>query len=272
LYDALLSIPSGDTSSETFTAEIAHHPVFLSLLKSLMLDYGDQLFTIELRLLLAILPYAPKTLTAHVPLIMVSLGRAVYWQARPFASARTTSEPNASLRWSVATNAMENPVDIPPSLAPDRIVKLLVTAIYNAWPSNLLAFLRDPVAYLKGKQVESIYNAPWEDVWEAGALARRAGPLLRDFHLHPSLLNFSSTAELADLDRWTKTDPSSFVTRANMLAHSELAAGDRLDFFESEDARPLHMERSIELFRLEARFADRIRRLYLHRECPQLPS
>jgi hypothetical protein len=294
----------GALAGSTMMAKLAIHPILLSMLRSLLLDTGSTLFPIGIRCFLAILPFAPQALTGKVPLLMAILGRAACWRLRPFVDAGTSNRdavttthlPNPSLAWSIATSATEKPMSLPPNLQPEKIVRLLFVAVYYAWPSNFIAFLRDPAAYLRGKATESVYDVDWEEVWEPGLLAARAGPLLRNFHLHPSMIYFASASELADSKRWDKVDPSEFVSRSHMLAHSELLSGDRFDLMEGEPlvkqtlekvdyaegivshdgteaSAPLNnlddlgkLKREIDLLRLEARFEDRVRKQHLYRK------
>ena len=315
ILDALLSeqYTPGMAVSSTLMARAASHPIMQSLLRSLLFDTGNQLFTVALRIFIVVLPFAPHDLTPHVPLLMVILGRAACWRDRPFVDSKTdhadgktrTPSPNSSMEWEVATTAMELPLSTTPStLQPHNIVRLLLVAVYNAWPSNVIAFVRDPVSYINGKGIDPIYDIPWEEVWVQGVLAIRAGPLLRNFHLHPSLVYFNSTGELADENRWERVDPPEFITRSHMLAHSELLSGDRYDLVDGDpwfdqariakgiddstlqettlmdppvvspitdsDSQEQHLNselrREIELLRLEARYTDRIRKHYLYRK------
>lgn len=304
ILTVMLAIPysPGTPANLTSMARFATHTMLVSLLQSLLLDTGNILFPLSLRCFLAVLPFAPQTLSARVPLIMTIVGRASCWLSRPFvdaASARRdavteTRPPNPSLHWSVETSDMEETTSMPANLVPDRIVRLLIVAVYNAWPSNAIAFLRDPVSYLKGKAIVSVYDVDWDEVWEQGLLAKRAGPLLRNFHLHPSLIDFTSATELADAKRWDKVDAPEFISRSHMLAHSELFSGDRFDLMEGEplvvrsaatSATEAHetasddgryetvdeiarLRRETQLLKLEASFQDRVRKQYLYRSCP----
>lgn len=293
----LLSVPfiPGTPAANTLMARLASHSIMLVMLRSLLLDTGNTLFPIALRAVLATLPYAPQVLTRHTPLLMIILGRAACWIDRPFidagASVRDgvtrTPSPNPALRWNLATSAMEIPIDAPLNLQPPRIVRLWIVAVYNAWPSNVIAFLRDPVSYLRGKEVEAVYDISWDSVWQTGLLAARAGPLLRRFQLHPSLIIFTSAMELADEKRWERVEPSDFVTRSHELAHSELLSGERFDFLDGWP-EPEHQGKALilpdggisqltvnsdldrvvqenALLRIEAAFADRVRKQYLYR-------
>lgn len=280
--NVLLTEDYSPEQSTTLMGEVATMPIFQSILLSLLLDTDNTLFSIVLRCFLAVLPYAPSTITPKVPLIMVVLGRAACWQDRPFSNdpdkqgVTRTPEPNARLNWAKAMLSPETNLPIP--LQPSNITRLLFVATYSAWPSNVLAFVRDPVAYIIGKGTEPIYGIPWEEVWSPGLLASRSGPLLRNFHLHPWLVYFTSTTELADEKRWDRIDPPEFITRSHMLAHSELMAGQRFDLLEGEPEVPPainesvateveQLQRDVRLLRLEAKFADRVRKQYLYRAC-----
>lgn len=258
---------------EDTSTSVASHGVFLAILHSLLLDTDNILFPTCLRCFLAVIPHAPQAITPHVPLIMIVLGRAASWRDRPFGERKegftSTFDPNPSLGWLPATPVPPTP--LPVTMQPPNITRLLFVAVYNAWPSNVLAFLRDPVAYINGKGIAPVYNVPWEEVWEPGLLARRSAPLLRDFHLHPWLVYFTSSSELADEKRWEKIDAAEFITKSHMLAHSELLVGDRLDLLDGvaegePEPSTSQLARQVQLLELDAKFTDRVRKQYLHRE------
>lgn len=301
LLDIILSIPyaPGTPSNTTAMYSLARHPFLDTIITSLLLDTGNNLFPLGLRTILTVIPYAPQILTLRVPLIMVILGRAVCWRDRPFLDAGEKSDdtpatitPSPRDRdWKIATSSIEELIDPPISLRPVNIVRLWLVAIYGAWPSNLLAFVRDPVTYLIGKQVECPYGVEWASVWPPGLLAARTGPLLREFSLHPSIMYFNSDGELRDVKRWDKIDPPEHVSRAHIIAHSERLSHGKADFFDedahsnfqslqvSEVATPVdehahpviqsdleRLQRENILLRIEAGYADRLRKQYLFRK------
>nr|XP_019013554.1 uncharacterized protein I206_01624 [Kwoniella pini CBS 10737]OCF52335.1 hypothetical protein I206_01624 [Kwoniella pini CBS 10737] len=269
-----------DVSSATYMARVANSTFVDILLQSLILDTGNQLFSINLRLLLAILPYAPLILTSKVPLMAIVLGRAISWRDRPFIDhtpiardgVTQTQIPDPSLNWDVATSATEIEIDMPDHLKPRRIAQMFIIAMYGAWPSNVIAFVRDPVSYIRGKNVQPIYAVDWDRVWSPGVLATRLEPLIRDFRLHPSLVVFTSTAELADAKRWEKIDASEFIARSQALSNSDQQAISHAGLFDEEeqlvnvvqsmDSGNLGKEN--ELLRLEAKYTARVRKQYLY--------
>jgi hypothetical protein len=271
-------------ASATMMSRVPSHSIFLVILRSLLLDTDNILFPVALRCFLGVLPYAPHTITPHVPLVMIILGRAASWRERPFSDepgkegVTRTHKPSPSIDWAPVTPS--EPTDLPETMQPPNITRLLFVAVYSAWPSNVLAFVRDPVSYINGKGIEPVYNIPWEDVWEQGILARRAAPLLRNFHLHPWLVYFTSSSELADEKRWEKIDPPEFIARSHMLAHSELLSGDKFDLLEGVPTDDMEivptppelstdvakLQREVQLLRLDAKFTNRVRKQYLYRE------
>jgi hypothetical protein len=118
--------------------------------------------------------------------------------------------------------------------------------MYGAWPSNVLAFIRDPVSYLAGKSISSPYTASWETIYPDAFLAKRAGPLLKNFSLHPMLIYFTSAAELQDTKRWDKNDPSEWLARAQTIAHMETTAGGMYKLLEGFGEAPGQAEQSAE--------------------------
>ncbi|ORX39903.1 hypothetical protein BD324DRAFT_615460 [Kockovaella imperatae] len=281
----LLDIVSQPSNRNIFST-LAKHSALRSLLDSLLYDVSNQVFAIVLRLFTLVIPYALASLTNSVPLLMVVLGRAVNWRDRPFVDGTragregTTSTPRPieSTTWKVLHQDYQ--IDLPSHLQPHAAVRMFLATVYNAWPSNILAFVRDPVPYIQGKQIEPIYNVPWPEVWPIHSLAERAGPLLCKFQLHPSLVEHTSTAELEDKSRWDKVDPSEFTARAHALAHAELLTIEesRADMTEEHKrgiGQPSHPSggqeegdvsrlcREVDLLRAEQRHSQQLQDQYL---------
>nr|XP_018263813.1 uncharacterized protein I303_03686 [Kwoniella dejecticola CBS 10117]OBR85971.1 hypothetical protein I303_03686 [Kwoniella dejecticola CBS 10117] len=271
-----------DPSSATHMARVANSSFVEELLLSLILDTGNRLFSLNLRLLLAILPYAPLILTPKVPLMAIVLGRAISWRDRPFIDYTSTARdgvtqtqaPEASLSWDVANSAAEMDIEMPDHLKPRRIAQLYIIAMYGAWPSNVIAFVRDPVSYIRGKNVNPMYAVDWDRVWSPGVLATRMEPLIRDFRLHPSLVVFTSTAELADSKRWERIDAAEFIARSQALSNSDQQATSHIGLFDEDEQppaypeptpNPIKLEKENELLRSEAKFTGRVRKQYLYR-------
>nr|XP_019042254.1 hypothetical protein I302_08855 [Kwoniella bestiolae CBS 10118]OCF21184.1 hypothetical protein I302_08855 [Kwoniella bestiolae CBS 10118] len=286
LIQAILEAPyePSDVSALTVMATVAGSSFIDVLIQSLMLDTGNHLFSINLRLLLAILPYAPLVLTPKVPLMAIILGRAISWRDRPFIDHSSalrdgftrTELPEPSLHWEVSSSAIEMELELPEHLKPRRIAQLFIIAMYGAWPSNVIAFVRDPVSYIRGKNVASVYAVDWDKVWTPGVLATRMEPLIRDFRLHPSLVVFTSTAELADDKRWDRVDAAEFIARSQALSNSDqqgLAGAGLFDQDEPLSSSQIdsasantsnRLAKENELLRLEAKFTSRVRRQYLY--------
>ncbi|KAK4684149.1 hypothetical protein P7C73_g6052, partial [Tremellales sp. Uapishka_1] len=290
ILSTLLSDPyvPATPSSNTLMSQLPSHPFFDALLQSLIFDTGNHLFPLALRVIFISLPFNPVAVIPHVPVLMIVLGRAVCWRDRPFVDADSppkdavTRTPLPASDWKVATSAMEPSANLPIQLQPERVVRLLVVAMYGGWPSNVLAFVRDPVMYLQSKSIASPYNVPFTDVYPPGVLAARTGPLLGHFSLHPSLITHSSGAELKDGKRWEKTDPADFVSKAHLIARSGNSTTERFDFLDAPETREVEvlektaplpatevtddvkrLHRENELLRIEAKFSDRTRNQYL---------
>lgn len=298
----------GTPASSTIMYRIVNHPILQCILKSLMYDTGNHLFPKCIRLLLAIIPYAPLTLNPQVPFLMIITGRAISWRDRKFVDAgdaqhdavTRTPLPVSDANWQVAKSANEEPIESTIATYTNRCVTLWLVAMYGAWPSNVLAFVRDPIPYLRLKSISSIYDVEWESVYPPGILAQRIEPLLKDFALHPSLVKFTSAAELQDDKRWEKNDPSEWLARAQMIAHMEKTAGGMFGFMDSRETVPSaeeiadmilpsgvqsgtatpggmgmwseevtdieRLRRENESLRLEAKLTDRVRKQFLYRK------
>ena len=300
ILSVLLARPydPGTPYSETMMSAMATHSIFNAIIFSALFDTSNYLFPLCLRVLLALIPYAPLTLTPSIPLIMVILGRAISWRDRAFidssvastAAVTHTAMPKPS--WDVADSSSQDTIELPLSLQPHRVVRLTLVATYGGWPSNVLAFIRDPVLYLEGKHISSLYQVDWREIYPVGQLARRAGPLLRDFGLHPSLVQYTSAAELADVKRWDKHDPSEYVARSHGIAHLEPDTSEKFDFWHQAESTSKTMQdvpvtvpaiiyangtveqlqREVTLLKLESAYSDRVRKQYLYRSSSSTSS
>ncbi|KAL7424081.1 hypothetical protein Q5752_001666 [Cryptotrichosporon argae] len=322
LLISILMTEADDLSSSatSLMARLAAHPLLDAVVRSLLLDTANRLFALSLRLLVGVIPFAPARITPKVPLLMAVLGRAVCWRDRPFvdnAATRGAGGPAASsssgytptpppapaLAWAAATTVAEDAlglsaVSAPNYLEPARIVRALLVALYGGWPSNVIAFVRDPALYLRGKAVDAtaLYADGWQAVFPPGVVAARAAPLLREFQLHPSIIARNSDAEMADDKRWT--DAAEFASLGHLLRGDEdVEKGDIYDFMQSlgrneggDDVRPdighqagpaneqasdhveaaeenaiiRRLREENELLRLEAKHTDRVRKQYLY--------
>jgi hypothetical protein len=296
VQNIMLRVPyTPDTpTASTPMAQLASHDFFPIMLKSLLLDTSNHLFGLGLSALVIMLPFSLLQLRRYIPLLMVVLGRAMCWRDRPFYDAgkqqtvgvTTTPAPAAAMDWNVATTEDED-ISVP-TPTEKRVVQLLLVGLYGAWPSNIIAFIRDQPAYFAIKQVAPIYAVPWEDVWEPGQLQARCVPLISDFMLHHSVITHTSSQEMADEKRWERYDPSEFISMAHLMAGGSEDADAMFEFFrvpkvdldpfehgareaeptvagsssDTDDVRRLKVEN--ELLRLESLYNDRLRRQFVH--------
>lgn len=297
ILDVLLECPIdvNDPSADTIMRHFAKHDLFNSVLRSLLYDTSNIVFPFAIRSVLCVIPFAPSELRPHVPLLMVVLGRAICWRDRPFVDADVprrpatteTPRPASVAQWRLATSSHDDEVEMPIGLQSGKVAQLWLVALYGLWPSNVLAFVRDPVSYMVNKGVECAYDCDWADIWAPGLLASRSAPMLRDFALHPSITHFTSAQELDDTSRWDKLDPSEIVARSHVIAHSDRFSRGRFDFFteieapeqeETNTPDALHslgpkalpdsiikLQREVLILREEAMFSDRLLKQYMHR-------
>lgn len=261
-------------------ARLVESHFITQLIDSLLYDTGNHLFPLGLRAISLVLPYAPLALTPHTPHLMVILGRALCWRVRPFADADKPSKdtetrtpaPLTAKKWRLQSSAMEAMSNLPSTLSPDAIVRSYLTSLYGAWPSNVIAFIRDPGSYLDSKQIPLAYDVTWAELFESGLLARRIDPLLQDFRLHPTIIYFTSAAELADSKRWEKLDPMEIIARAETLARATSGQlQSSLLWSRAEANQPGHTldnDRSLNVdLRTELQYSERTREQYIHCTC-----
>lgn len=179
----LLMLLNSYTSSLSFdklSAVMAAHPIISSILFSLFLDTSSTVCTAGLTLLVKLLPifavHARDKLRSMLPRLLAILARILSWKERPpSASPAPLDEPldaefeqeleneanrllpiRSDLEWKRLELTFNATTSMPPS------PRAYFTILYYLYPSNVLKFLRGPIAYLVSNAVRSPYTLDWD--------------------------------------------------------------------------------------------------------------
>lgn len=163
----------------------------LHLLYSLFFDTSSTAATLEITLLVKLLPflavYARHDLRAMLPKLLAILARIMCWKERP-ASKDDIQSGNVDTDFERELECETNPVPIAnPDLQWARLEmsfhavtsrppssRNYFTMLYYLFPSNLLKFLRSPAQYLIDSGVPSPYVETWRNTFNEDKIHRRS--------------------------------------------------------------------------------------------------
>ncbi|RXK39505.1 hypothetical protein M231_03174 [Tremella mesenterica] len=233
---------AGESKDSIILNKLVESPLLILILRSLLLDTDCRSVLTCLALILSIIPLAPVQFSSHLPNLLVVLGRILCWNGWPpgelaySGKPSITSAPTASpdLEWHIASSPNLLAGDDPAATKTEGegIARQWLVVLYGLWPSNVLAFLRNPVDYLEGLGVKSVYAVQWADVWPPRYLAKRGEVILSDFAVHPHLMYFTLAQEREDERRWETYDTPQIVALCHLVAHSEARHPSRSDVFD----------------------------------------
>jgi hypothetical protein len=190
----LLNAYACQNSFDSCVAALANHHLMSSLLSSLLLDNSSTVCTINLTLLIKLLPAlavkACSELKRMLPRLFVILARLICWKERPpfhalldTDSTTPTHEvealrlvydpiPKLKVRMNLGWERLESTFDATHSSAPNPSV--LFSVLYYLFPCNTLIFLRAPLLYLTERDFESPYTVSWEDALDEDELRSKS--------------------------------------------------------------------------------------------------
>ena len=170
---------------------LATHPLMPSILTSLLVDNSTTACTIGLTMLTKLLPiFAVQdcgALKRMLPQLFAILGRIICWREREPPTSPPTPLPEGvapdgdnsatETKYSAQAIGGNRILDTNPDLqwerlelsfdstaAPAPSFRQYFTFLYYLFPCNLIAFLRNPIGYLRDRDVERPYVVDWEDV------------------------------------------------------------------------------------------------------------
>ena len=162
-----------------------------SILTSLLVDNSTTASTIGLTMLTKLLPIFAvqdcEALKGMLPQLFAILARILCWRERgpptspatPLPGGVASDEDNSATEGNYSEQAIEGSrvLDTNPDLqwerlelsfdstaAPAPSSRQYFSFLYYLFPCNLIAFLRNPIGYLRDRDVERPYAVEWEDV------------------------------------------------------------------------------------------------------------
>ncbi|KAF9566237.1 hypothetical protein CPC08DRAFT_703975 [Agrocybe pediades] len=218
-------------------------PLMRSLLLSLFLDNSSTACTLEVTLLVKLLPYfavnARKELKELLPKLLAILARIMCWKKRRASRDKMPADEEVDVDFEKELERETNPLlTISPDIGWERLEMVFnvatsfppqsrpyFTTLYYLYPSNLLRFLRNPAQYLHDNNITSPYVESWEQALDQNEIRRRSENLVREHNCHPLLIWRDAVVELTEPEFWSKYDISRIVSEAAMLDVRNLAVG-----------------------------------------------
>ncbi|KAG8686894.1 hypothetical protein FRC08_012275 [Ceratobasidium sp. 394] len=215
-------------SSHKIAVSFANSPLFDSLLFSLQVDQSTTQFSIGVTSLIMLLPAlavnAPTRLNSCLPALVTILGRVVCWKIQesephnvapgspkqPTALRQKGWEVRGELDWKQLDNSCKS------SVAPNE-TRLYFTFMYGLYPCNTIAFLRNPVAFLRKHNYESMFTKDWDVILDEDEIKSCSRPLLRGHVVHPSIITDDSIVELDNPTRWADKDIATVAAECTLL-------------------------------------------------------
>ncbi|KZT26270.1 hypothetical protein NEOLEDRAFT_1132306 [Neolentinus lepideus HHB14362 ss-1] len=212
-------------------AVLASHPLFSSLLISLLVDNSSTVcisgLTVASKLLPIFAVHATDGLKAILPQLLAILARTICWKER-----QLTVPSNEDIAQDENSPEATSGVDVLPQLRADLDWQRLemtfaassapsphhyFTYIYYLFPCNTIRFLRDPLDYINDHCLPSPYTVPWEEIWDEDEIKSRSESILRGHVVHPRLLWNDAAEELAEPRVWAQYSVSRIVGECSML-------------------------------------------------------
>ncbi|KAG9103706.1 hypothetical protein FRC06_008700 [Ceratobasidium sp. 370] len=191
-------------------------------------DQSATQFSIGVTSLIMLLPAlavnAPARLNSCLPPLATILGRVVCWKtqesepcnASPGSPKQTTASRQKGwivreeLDWKQLDDSSKS------SVAPNE-TRLYFTFMYGLYPCNTIAFLKDPVTFLRRHNYESMFTKDWDVILDEDEIKSCSRPLLRGHVVHPSIIIDDAEAELANQTRWADKDLATVAAECTLL-------------------------------------------------------
>lgn len=197
---------------------IVDSPLFVNLLKSLLLDFSVPVVVSGLNVLVMLVAKICNRISRYLPDILVVFTRLISWGE--FKKHLPEREKliheyleKSKIQWDMAGSDQEGAVSHFQLFAIGALEpQHLATLIYGLFPMNLVSFGKAPFEFLKENSpkiisVEHLHLLDAEIVFEAGGLERFVSStvklLCRRFMLHPNIMNqVSIEQELKNPIEW----------------------------------------------------------------------
>ncbi|KZT09463.1 uncharacterized protein LAESUDRAFT_722428 [Laetiporus sulphureus 93-53] len=226
----------------------ASHMLMTNIIHCLIFDGSSTVAIHGLTVLTKLLPIfavkACEDLKRLLPMLYVVLARIICWRERENPLPSQASNSNAiadsdaenndeqglpetvyalpmreDLDWRRLEQTFHGGASSPPSAAD------YFRFLYYLFPCNTIRFLRFPVQYLTGREIDNPYAIPWEEALDEEKIRSKSEPLMRGHILHPLLIWRGPEEELARPDFWAQYDIARIVGDCTMLDVRNAALG-----------------------------------------------
>lgn len=187
----LLNLLSSQASYSVVAPVLSKHVLLRHIMLSISLDNSSTVCTAGLTFLVKTLPYiavyAREQLRFFLPRLLAALARVLTWKERYPALPGAGDEPpdpqlerelveithkRLNVRPDIQWQRLEMTFNATTSLPPDA--RPFFSMLFYLYPSNVLRFLRSPVAYLISYNLDSPYMEGWKDALEEDEIRRKS--------------------------------------------------------------------------------------------------
>lgn len=175
---------------DTIVPVFADHDLMKSLANCLFLDNSSTVCTALAFLVVKLLPYfavhARTTLKENFPQYLAIMARIMCWKERPPVTENPLAKHDKEferelygessrklhIRPDLDWERLEMTFSVEPSLPPSS--RQYFTILYYLYPSNVVRFIRTPVAYLEDRHLRSPYLESWAQAFDVQEIKRKS--------------------------------------------------------------------------------------------------
>ena len=215
---------------------VVQTPLVDHLLQCLMIDTSTTVISLALLSLVMFLPHIPGSLVHYLPRLFIVYSRLLCWDRLHGARRRQDgtgdahdaavetddpSDPSSGNLWTYTEpswDKLHTSFDAADATIPD--LTHYFSFLYGLYPENFMGFIRKPNRYLRNARFPALDRLDLDQ-----DAIRQLSERYRQIHLlHPNFYNITVEAELSDLSRFLKSEPSDIVAQCMELCMAVPAA------------------------------------------------
>ncbi|KAI9794456.1 MAG: hypothetical protein M1816_005526 [Peltula sp. TS41687] len=199
---------------------VVQTPLIDHLLQCLMIDTSTTVVSLALLGLVMFLPHIPGSLVPYLPRLFIVYSRLLCWD-RHHGPPRTgedsageeDEEESHSLPaqlWTYTESSwdkLHSSFDVDGAVIPD--LTHYFSFLYGLYPENFMGFIRKPNRYLRNAKFPGLERLDLDQ----DSIRQRTERYRQVHILHPNFYNTTVEAELIDLTRFLKCEPSDIVAQ-----------------------------------------------------------
>ena len=195
--------------------------LFEDLLRCLQTDTSTRVISLAMTALIMFLPHIPNDLPPRLPALFNIYSRMLFWdRERKLEASSTEVGKEASEVSSLASDErkktwakMAYMLDSGDESVPELLHYF--TFLYGLYPINFMSYIRKPQRYLRHANFPAA-----DDIEIESEQVHQRSERFRQVHLlHPNMFTMTIEAELADNNRWIRSESGDVVAECMALYH-----------------------------------------------------